>query len=84
MRTVTHWLDQLGLNRIRNITPGDGIVRSPGKILARHSGHMVHMDVKKMGELRDGGDLLGVRTLSALFAEVDTACEGSAGDPVTR
>ncbi|WP_343875592.1 helix-turn-helix domain-containing protein, partial [Brachybacterium alimentarium] len=55
VRTVTRWLDRLGLNRIRDITPDGENLRSPGKIIARYPGHMVHMDVKKVGKLRDGG-----------------------------
>ncbi|WP_263311051.1 IS481 family transposase [Brachybacterium atlanticum] len=55
VRTVTRWLDRLGLNRIRDITPDGENLRRPGKIHARYPGHMVHMDVKKIGKLRDGG-----------------------------
>lgn len=55
VRTVTGWLDGLGLNRIRDITPDGENFRSPEKITARDPGHMVHMDVKKVGKLRDGG-----------------------------
>ena len=55
MRTVTRWLDRLGLNRIRDITPDGENLRRPGKITARFPGHMVHLDVKKVGKLRDGG-----------------------------
>ncbi|MGP5268716.1 IS481 family transposase [Brachybacterium alimentarium] len=55
VRTVTRWLDRLGLNRIRDLTPDGENLRSPGKIIARYPGHMVHMDVKKVGKLRDGG-----------------------------
>ena len=36
--------------------PGDGEdLRRPGKIIARYPGHMVHMDVKKIGKIPDGG-----------------------------
>ena len=55
VRTVTRWLDRLGLNRIRDIAPDGENTRSPGKIIARYPGHMVHMDVKNIGKLRDGG-----------------------------
>ena len=55
VRTVTRWLDRLGLNRIRDITPDGENLRSPGKITARYPGHMVHMDVKKVGKIPDGG-----------------------------
>ncbi|WP_462417904.1 IS481 family transposase [Kytococcus sp. Marseille-QA3725] len=55
VRTVTRWLDRLGLNRLRDITPAGDTLRAPGRITARYPGHMVHMDVKKIGRLRDGG-----------------------------
>ncbi|WP_010533361.1 IS481 family transposase [Brachybacterium squillarum] len=55
VRTITRWLDRLGLNRIRDITSDGEDLRVPGKIIARYPGHMVHMDVKKVGKLRDGG-----------------------------
>ena len=55
MRTVTRWLDQLGLNRIRDTTSDGQDLRQPGKINARYPGNTVHMDVKKIGTLRDGG-----------------------------
>ncbi len=55
VRTVTRWLERLGLNRIRDITPDGQDLRRPGKITARYPGHMVHMDVKKVGTIPDGG-----------------------------
>lgn len=55
VRTVTRWLDRLGLNPIRDITPDGEDLRKPGKIIARYPGHMVHMDVKKVGKIPDGG-----------------------------
>ena len=55
VRTVTRWLDRLGLNRIRDIAPEGEDLRRPGKIIARYPGHMVHMDVKKVGKIPDGG-----------------------------
>lgn len=55
VRTVTRWLGWLGLNRIRDINPDGENLRSPGKILARYSGHMVHMDLKKVGKIPDSG-----------------------------
>ncbi|MFJ1589683.1 IS481 family transposase [Kitasatospora albolonga] len=54
-RTVTRHLTRLGLGRRRFIDPtGDGN-RKPGKIHARWPGHMVHLDVKKVGRIPDGG-----------------------------
>ena len=55
MRTVTRWLDRLGLSRIRDISPDGEDLRKPGKIMARYPGHMVHMDVKKVGKIPGGG-----------------------------
>ena len=55
VRTVTRWLDRLGLNRIRDIAPDGEDLRKPGKIMARYPGHMAHMDVKKVGKIPDGG-----------------------------
>ena len=55
VRTVTRWLDRLGLNRIRDIAPEGEDLRRPGKIIARYPGHMVHMDVKKVWKIPDGG-----------------------------
>lgn len=40
VRTETRWLDRLGLNRIRNVTPDGENLRSPGKIIARYPGHV--------------------------------------------
>jgi hypothetical protein len=48
-RTVSRQLVALGLNRRRFIDPdGDGI-RVPQRIVARRPGHMIHVDVKKVG-----------------------------------
>lgn len=55
VRTVTRVLDRLGLNRRRHIDPDGGGNRTPGRILARYPGHMVHLDVKKVGRIPDGG-----------------------------
>ena len=54
-RTVTRLLGQLGLNRRRFIDPNGESNREPRKIIARHPGHMVHIDVKKAGRIPDGG-----------------------------
>lgn len=54
VRTVTRWLDRLGLNRVRDATPDGESLRAPGKVTARFPGHMLHRDVKKIGKLRDG------------------------------
>ncbi|QHY96682.1 Integrase core domain protein [Streptomyces sp. S4.7] len=54
-RTVTRHLTRLGLGRRKFIDPGGENNRKPGKITARWPGHMVHLDVKKVGRIPDGG-----------------------------
>ncbi|MBO0882483.1 MAG: IS481 family transposase [Mycobacterium sp.] len=54
-RTVTRHLAALGLNHRRFIDPNGDINREPRKIIARRPGHMVHVDVKKVGRIPDGG-----------------------------
>jgi transposase InsO family protein len=53
--TVGRWLVRLGVNRRRDIDPGGSTNRTAGKITARYPGHMVHLDVKKVGRIPDGG-----------------------------
>ena len=55
VRTVTRVLDRLGLNRRRHIDPDGDSNRVPRTIVARYPGHMVHLDVKKVGRIPDGG-----------------------------
>lgn len=54
-RTVTRHLSRLGLGKRRFIDSGGENNRKPGKIIARWPGHMVHLDVKKVGRIPDGG-----------------------------
>lgn len=54
-RTITRRLAQLGLNRRRFIDPNGENNREVKTITARHPGHMVHLDVKKVGRIPDGG-----------------------------
>ena len=54
-RTVTRHLSRLGLGRRRFLDPGGDSNRTPGRIIARWPGHMVHLDVKKVGRIPDGG-----------------------------
>ncbi|OYO19084.1 IS481 family transposase, partial [Enemella dayhoffiae] len=54
-RTVTRHLAQLGLNRRRFIDPSGETNREVRTITAKHPGHMVHLDVKKVGRIPDGG-----------------------------
>jgi len=53
--TVSRWLVRLGLNRRRWLDVDGEPLREPGKIVARYRGHMVHLDVKKVGRIPDGG-----------------------------
>jgi len=53
--TVGRWLVRLGISRRRDIDPDGSTNRTPGKITARYPGHMVHLDVKKVGRIPDGG-----------------------------
>jgi transposase len=53
-RTVSRHLTQLGLGKRRFIDPNGDSNRKPGKITARWPGHMVHLDVKKVGRIPDG------------------------------
>ena len=53
--TVGRWLIKLGLNRRRWLDVDGEPLRQPGKIVARYRGHMVHLDVKKVGRIPDGG-----------------------------
>ncbi|WP_192753398.1 IS481 family transposase [Actinopolymorpha pittospori] len=53
--TVGRWLVRLGINRRRDLDPTGACNRRPGKITARYPGHMVHLDVKKVGRIPDGG-----------------------------
>jgi len=54
-RTATRLLGQLGLNYPRFIDPSGATNREPQRIVAKHPGHMVHIDVKKAGRIPDGG-----------------------------
>lgn len=54
-RTVTRHLAALGLNHRRFLDPNGETNREPRKITARRPGHMVHIDVKKVGRIPNGG-----------------------------
>jgi transposase InsO family protein len=54
-RTVSRVLERLGLNRRRFLDPSGASNRAPRLIVARWPGHMVHLDVKKVGRIPDGG-----------------------------
>ncbi|MCV7704100.1 IS481 family transposase, partial [Micrococcus luteus] len=53
LRTVGRWLHRLGISRLRDLTPaGEDLRRQPARrITARGPGHMVHLDVKKIGRI---------------------------------
>ncbi len=53
--TVGRWLVRLGLNRRRWLDVDGEPLRSLTKITARYRGHMIHLDVKKVGRIPDGG-----------------------------
>ena len=55
LATVSRWLVRLGINRRRDIDPDGSTNRAAGRITARYPGHMVHLDVKKVGRSPDGG-----------------------------
>jgi len=55
VRTVGRVLERLGLNRRKFLDPCGEANRAPQKIVARWPGHMVHVDVKKVGRIPDGG-----------------------------
>lgn len=54
-RTVTRHLAELGLNRRRFIDPNGETNRQVQTITAKRPGHMVHLDVKKVGRIPNGG-----------------------------
>ena len=51
---MTRHLSRLGLGRRRFLDPGGDSNRTPGRIIARWPGHMIHLDVKKVGRIPDG------------------------------
>ncbi len=54
--TVGRWLVRLGISRLRDLDPSGASNRKPArKIIARYPGHMIHIDVKKVGRITDGG-----------------------------
>jgi transposase InsO family protein len=55
VRTVSRQLVHLALNRRRFLDPTGENNRAPQRIHARWPGHMVHLDVKKVGIIPDGG-----------------------------
>ena len=54
-RTISRVLLLVGLNRRKFIDPTGESNREPQRIIAERPGHMVHLDVKKVGRIPDGG-----------------------------
>jgi hypothetical protein len=55
VRTVSRHLHRLGLNQRRVLDPAGASNRAPRRIIAHRPGHMMHIDVKKVGRIPDGG-----------------------------
>ncbi len=55
LATIGRWLKRLGISRLRDLDPDGSTNRVVGTITARFPGHMVHLDVKKVGRIPDGG-----------------------------
>lgn len=55
VRTIGRWLQRLGISRRRDLDTTGENNRENGKIIARFPGHMLHLDVKKVGQIPDGG-----------------------------
>jgi transposase InsO family protein len=53
--TVARWLVRLSINRRRDLDPTGESNRTARRITARYPGHMIHVDVKKVGRIPDGG-----------------------------
>jgi transposase len=54
-RTVTRHLRRLGISHRRFLDPNGETNCKPRKIVARWPGHIVHVDVKKVGRIPNGG-----------------------------
>ena len=80
-RTVSRQLVALGLNRRRFLDPSGDLNRVPQRIIARRPGHMVHVDVKKVGRIPDGGGwrVHGKGSAQAKAVAVATAAGKRAG-----
>lgn len=53
--TIGRWFVGLGINRRRDLDPSGANNRAVRKITAQFPGHMIHLDVKKVGRIPDGG-----------------------------
>lgn len=71
--TVARWLRRLGIYRRRDIDPTGAGNRTSTRIVVRYPGHMVHLDVKKVGRIPDGG---GWRTHGRGSEAAKCSCPG--------
>ena len=72
--TEGRWLVRLGLN-VRSWLDVDGEpLRASGKIVVRYRGHMIHVDVKKVGRAKTAGARAG-------YVYLHSAVDGSPGRP---
>ena len=55
LRTVSRWLHRLGISRRKDLDPTGENNRATSPITAAFPGHMIHLDVKKLGKIPDGG-----------------------------
>ncbi|WP_374065117.1 IS481 family transposase [Actinokineospora auranticolor] len=84
VRTVGRHLAHLGLNRRRFLDPIGENNRVPRRIVARWPGHMVHLDVKKVGVIPDGGGWRVHGKGSEQAKQVERAKNTTAGKPGGR
>lgn len=62
--TVTRWLHKLGVHRLDHLDVDSEPPRKPGIIKAWWPDHMLHIDVKKVGKIPDGGGW-GIRGINS-------------------
>lgn len=55
VRAIGRWLQHLGISRRRYLDTTRESNRETGKIIARFPGHMLRLDVKKVGQIPAGG-----------------------------
>ncbi len=55
VRTVSRWLHRLGITRRRDLDPSGENNRRTGPNTAAFPGHMIHLDVKILGKIPNGG-----------------------------
>lgn len=55
VRSIGRWLQRLGISHRRGLDPTGENSREPGKIIAHFPGDILHLDVKKVGQIPGGG-----------------------------